>query len=156
MNDEAMMALALREAHKAATEDEVPVGCIIVHAGKVVGRAHNQCETLNDPTAHAEMLAITQATEAVGDQRLVEATVYVTLEPCPMCASALTLARVKRLVFGAADAKMGGVVSKYRIPTERKLNHAIDVVEGVCEEECRLLLQEFFRAKRKAPPSFEE
>lgn len=156
MNDDAMMGLALREAHKAAAEDEVPVGCIIVHAGKVVGRAHNQCETLNDPTAHAEMLAITQATEAVGDQRLVEATVYVTLEPCPMCASALTLARVKRLVFGAADAKMGGVVSQYRIPTERKLNHVIDVVEGVCEEESRLLLQEFFRAKRKAPQNFEE
>ena len=142
------MELALKEAEKAAARDEVPIGCVITNDGAIIGRAHNQCEMLTDPTAHAEMIAITQAAEAMGEQRLVNATAYVTIEPCPMCASALVLARVKRLVFGAADEKMGGVVSKYQIPLEKKLNHTIDITQGVLEQPARELMQTFFQARR--------
>ena len=151
LNDEHFMKLALREAAKARDLDEVPVGCVIVHQGKVIARAHNQCETLTDPTAHAEMIAITQAVAAMEAQRLTECSLFVTLEPCPMCASALVLARIQRIVFGAEDVKMGGTVSRYRIPTEGRLNHVIAVEGGVMAEDARALLQQFFRAKRKPP-----
>lgn len=142
------MALALREAIAAAEEDEVPVGAVVVVEERVVGRAHNQREKLNDPTAHAEMIAITQASNALESWRLAGATLYVTLEPCAMCAGALVLARVDRLVFGAPDPKAGACGSLFDIVRDPRLNHRLEVVGGVLEAECAELLKSFFRGKR--------
>jgi len=127
--DEEYMAEALRQAMMALEDNEVPVGAIIVKDGRVIGRAHNQRERLGDPTAHAEMIAITQAAEHAGNWRLEGCTMYVTLEPCPMCAGAIVLARLPRLVFGARDPKAGAAGSIYDIPRDPKLNHAVDVTE---------------------------
>lgn len=148
--DEEHMAEALRQAMTALEDDEVPVGAVIVQDGRVIGRAHNQRERLGDPTAHAEMIAITQAAEHVGNWRLEGCTMYVTLEPCPMCAGAIVLARLPRLVFGARDPKAGAVGSIYDIPRDPKLNHTVDVTGGVLEQECGDILTEFFRRKRQA------
>ena len=134
----------------ALEDDEVPVGAIIVQGGQIIGRAHNQRERLGDPTAHAEMIAITQAAEHVGNWRLENCTMYVTLEPCTMCAGAIVLARLPRLVFGARDPKAGAVGSIYDIPRDPKLNHTVDVTGGVLEPECGGILTEFFRLKRQA------
>ncbi len=147
--DEQYMAEALRQAMVALEDDEVPVGAVIVQDGRIIGRAHNQRERLGDPTAHAEMIATTQAAEYVGNWRLENCTMYVTLEPCPMCAGAIVLARLPRLVFGARDPKAGAVGSIYDIPRDPKLNHTVDVTGGVLEEECGDILTEFFRRKRQ-------
>ncbi len=148
MSDESFMKAALREAAKAAAEGEVPVGAVVVHAGKIIGRAHNQRECLRDPTAHAEMIALTQAAEALGRWRLDGATLYVTLEPCLMCAGALVCGRVDRVVFGAADPKAGACGSLYQVGLDSRLNHRFDVEGGLLEEECGTILREFFKGKR--------
>jgi tRNA(adenine34) deaminase len=149
-SDERFMRMALREAETAAAESEVPVGAIIVKEGRILGRAHNLRETLSDPTAHAEIIAITQAAEALGAWRLEGSTAYVTLEPCPMCAGALVQARVKRLVYGAADPKAGACGTLYNIVCDERLNHRLEVTAGVLADEARELLQKFFRKKRTA------
>jgi len=143
------MAVALREAEVAAADGEVPVGAVIVSDGRVIARAHNMREKLHDPTAHAEMIAITQAAEALGSWRLGDVDVYVTLEPCAMCAGALVLARVARLVFGAWDPKAGACGTLYNIVKDERLNHQLEVTGGVLEEEAGALLQDFFRKKRE-------
>ncbi|MDD5428467.1 MAG: tRNA adenosine(34) deaminase TadA [Candidatus Omnitrophica bacterium] len=146
--DRVYMTEALKEAQKAFDADEVPVGAVIVHKGKVIGRAHNQIKMLKDPTAHAEMIAITQAASYLENERLPGARVYVTIEPCMMCAGALILARVEKLYFGAADPRTGAFGSVVDI-NKKKLNHKIEVMGGVLEEECGLLMKEFFKKKRR-------
>ena len=145
---DAYMRRAVAEAREALEHGDVPVGAVIVSNREVIGRAHNQREVLRDPTAHAEMIALTQAASAVGAWRLTDCTAYVTLEPCVMCAGALVLARIARLVYGADDPKAGACVSLYEIPRDERLNHRIEIVSGVLAEECGDLLREFFRAKR--------
>ncbi len=147
---EYFMQLALREAQRSADADEVPVGAIIVKDGAVIGRAHNQTELLKDPTAHAEMIAITQAASAVGDWRLTDTLLYVTKEPCPMCAGAIVLARIPVVVFGVPDPKRGGAVSVFNILNHPQLNHRPEIIQGILEEPCRAMLQDFFRKKRLA------
>jgi len=150
------MRMALREAQQAMEEDEVPTGCIIVRNcpdnedlhGLVIGRAHNQVEQLHDPTAHAEMIAITQAAAAYGDWRLTDTILYVTKEPCAMCAGAIVLARIPCVVFGVPDPKRGGAVSVFNIVQHPDLIHRSEVISGVLEDDCRLILQSFFREKR--------
>ena len=142
------MRLALKEAEKAAEKNEVPVGAVIVFEGAVIGRAYNQKELLRDPTAHAEMLAITQACEALNNWCLTDATVYVTLEPCAMCAGAMVLARVNRLVFGAYDPKTGAAGSVLNVVHNPALNHRIEVTGGVLAGECGALLGDFFSNRR--------
>ena len=143
------MRMALEEARIAAEEDEVPVGAIVVAAGRIVASAHNQREQLADPTAHAEMIALTQAAAALGSWRLERCTLYVTLEPCPMCAGAILQARVPVVVWGAADPKAGAVASLYRLFEDPRLNHRVDHVGGVMADECGRILTEFFRGKRR-------
>jgi len=143
------MTAALKEAEKAFDSNEVPVGAVIVHEGKMIGKAHNQIKLLKDPTAHAEILAITQAASYLANERLINTTMYVTIEPCSMCAGALVLARVKRLVYGACDPRTGACGSVVNITDNKKLNHRIKVEEGVLEKECALLLKEFFSRLRK-------
>jgi len=143
------MKLALQEAERALEEDEVPVGAVIVHEDRVIGSAHNQRETLRDPTAHAEMIAITQAAEALGSWRLEGATLYATLEPCPMCAGAILQARIATVVYGAADPKAGAVHTLYRLLDDRRLNHDCLVVSGVLAEPCGTILTRFFQEQRK-------
>jgi tRNA(adenine34) deaminase len=147
---ERFMRAALIEAQAAAEQDEVPVGAVIVHDNQIIARAHNQRHILKDPTAHAEMIALTQAAAYLGDWRLLDCTMYVTLEPCPMCAGALVLARIKRLVYGPADPKAGACETLYRITTDDKLNHRIEVISGFMADPCRAVLQEFFAKKRQA------
>lgn len=142
------MRAALSEAVAARDEGEVPVGAVVVREGRIIGRGHNQRERLNDPTAHAEMLALTAASAFVESWRLDGCTLYVTLEPCAMCAGALVLARMERLVFGTADPKSGACVSLYQIPTDERLNHRIALGDPVLADECAALLQNFFEAQR--------
>lgn len=146
--DSHFMRMALDQAVAAFEQDEVPVGAVIVHQHRVIGAAHNQREALRDPTAHAEMLAITQASESLNDWRLNGCTLYVTLEPCPMCAGALVNARIDRVVFGAWDAKAGAVSSLFSIGSDSRLNHRFEVSAGVMQEDCGAILTEFFRRKR--------
>ena len=146
--DQYYMSQALKEAEKAFDSDEVPVGAVIVHEGKVIARAHNQIKLLKDPTAHAEMIAITQAASYLANERLINTTIYVTIEPCSMCAGALVLARVKRLVYGACDPRTGACGSVVNIVDNKKLNHRIKTEKGVLEKECAWLLKEFFKKKR--------
>ena len=146
--DQYYMLEALKEAQKAFDGDEVPVGAVIIHDGKMIAKAHNQIKLLKDPTAHAEMIAITQAASYLANERLIKATIYVTIEPCSMCAGALVLARVKRLVYGAGDPRTGACGSAFNIADNNKLNHRINVEKGVLEEECACLLKEFFKKKR--------
>lgn len=143
------MKAALREAQRAFDEDEVPVGAIVVRDEQILGRGHNQVERLADCTAHAEILAITAACSTVGSKHLDGATLYVTLEPCPMCAGAITLARLERVVFGAFDEKAGAVSTLYNIPQDPRLNHFVDVISGVEDEPSADLLTSFFRKKRQ-------
>lgn len=147
--DERFMNQALIEAGKAYQGDEVPVGCVVVHEGQIIGRGYNRTENLKDPTAHAEILAITAAAGYLGSWRLNGCTLYCTLEPCVMCAGALVLARVDRLVFGARDQKFGGCVSLYSIVEDSRLNHRIALVTGVLEDDCARIMREFFQNKRK-------
>jgi tRNA(adenine34) deaminase len=143
------MHLAVAEARAAMEADEVPVGAVIVHRQQVIAAAHNQRETLADPTAHAEMIAITQAASALKDWRLTDCTLFVTLEPCPMCAGAILQARVPKVVFGALDPKAGSVTSLYQMLEDRRLNHTASVTGGILAEECGGLLTDFFSAQRK-------
>src|SRR5207245_5166456 len=146
--DEYFMREALRQALKAGKADEVPVGAGSVRAGKVIARAHNQVEVLKDATAHAEMLALTQAEAAVDDWRLIDCDLYVTKEPCAMCAGALVHTRVRRVIFGCADpaaGAAGSVINLLQMPT---LNHRCDIVAGVLQDECAGILQSFFRERR--------
>jgi tRNA(adenine34) deaminase len=149
-DDGRWMQDALRLAEAARQADEVPVGCVIVHEGRVVARAHNQRETLRDPTAHAEMIAITQAADALDSWRLDGCTLYVTLEPCAMCAGAMVLARIDRLVYGADDPKAGAVASVFRLLDEPRLNHRVHITGGVLAEPCGAILTAFFQGKRRA------
>ena len=149
-SDDYFMGEALRQAAKAYAQDEVPVGAVVVRAGRIIARAYNQVETLKDATAHAEMLALTQAENAVGDWRLTDCTLYVTKEPCPMCAGAMVHTRLARVVFGLGDPKggaAGGALNLLQFPT---LNHRCDISTGVRLEECRALLQSFFTEQRAA------
>jgi tRNA(adenine34) deaminase len=146
---EAFMLRALAEAMQAEREGEVPVGAVIVHQGDIIASAHNQREQLHDPTAHAEMIAITQAAEALGSWRLLDCTLYVTLEPCIMCAGAILQARIPDLVFGALDPKGGGVVSVFSLLNNPRLNHQTSFRHGVCHGECGELLSRFFEAQRR-------
>lgn len=147
--DEDFMRLALQQAAIAETHGETPIGAVIVKDGGVIGVGYNRRETWHDPTAHAEMIAIRNAAKALGRWRLTGCTLYVTLEPCPMCAGALVLARLDRLVFGATDPKGGAASTLYQIPTDPRLNHRLEVEGGICEDECASLLQNFFRHLRK-------
>ncbi|MGH7730866.1 MAG: tRNA adenosine(34) deaminase TadA [Candidatus Eiseniibacteriota bacterium] len=148
-DDEDGMRAALREARAADESDEVPVGCVVVHEGTVIGRGHNQVEGLQDATAHAEILAIGAASNALRSWRLSECTLYVTLEPCAMCAGAMVLARVGRLVYGAADPKAGACGSVLDVIGEPRLNHRVEVTAGVLSEECGEVLRTFFARKRR-------
>ncbi len=143
------MQIALEEAELAMHEDEVPIGAAIVHNGRVIARAHNQREQLNDPTAHAEMIAITQAANELHSWRLDGCTLYVTLEPCPMCAGAIILARMPTLVYGAIDPKAGAVHTLFHLLDDRRLNHRVEVVSGVMGEPCSRILSQFFQEQRR-------
>jgi len=142
------MQEALKEAAIAFEEDEVPVGAVVVHEARVIARGHNQIERLKDPTAHAEMLALTSATNFLNTKWLNEASLYVTIEPCSMCAGALVLARIKSIHFGAKDPKTGACGSVFNIVDSVKLNHRIKVSSGILEEDCAAILKEFFKKKR--------
>jgi tRNA(adenine34) deaminase len=145
---EAFMRIAYQEAEAALADDEVPVGAVIVHGDKVIASAHNQRERLRDPTAHAEMIAITQAAESLNSWRLNDCTLYVTLEPCCMCAGAIVQARLGRVVYGASDPKAGAVHSLFQLLSDKRLNHRAEIVSGVLLEPCSQILTRFFEAKR--------
>jgi tRNA(adenine34) deaminase len=149
--DEYFMREALRQARKAYDAEEVPVGAIVVRGGKIIARAHNQMELLKDATAHAEMLALTQAEAALGDWRLIDCDLYVTKEPCPMCAGALVHTRVRRVIFGCADPAGGAAGSVINLLQMPALNHQCDIAVGVLEKECAMLLKDFFRQRRTSP-----
>src|SRR3954468_24779539 len=166
MNDEPLgrtalhdnfMQQAIREAEVALQEDEVPIGAVVVYDdpatgdARVIAAAHNQREQLRVPTAHAEMIAITQAAQALGNWRLERCTLYVTLEPCPMCAGAIVLARIPRVVYGAADPKAGAAATLFRLLDDPRLNHRADVIGGVLGERCGQILTQFFAKKRSDP-----
>ncbi len=146
--DERFMLAALQEAEVARDLKEVPVGAVVVRDGRIIGRGYNQRESLNDPTAHAEIIALTAASSAMGSWRLEGCTLYVTLEPCAMCAGAIVLARLDRLVFGAVDPKAGACVSLYQIPTDERLNHLVTVGQPVLSEPCSAILRDFFAEQR--------
>ena len=143
------MQEALKEARRAFAEDEVPVGAVIVYKDKIISRGHNQVERLKDPTAHAEMLAITSAANSLNTKWLNGASVYVTIEPCSMCAGALVLARIKNLIYGADDPKAGASGSVTNIINNKSLNHRIKVQKGILKKECSYLLTQFFKSKRQ-------
>ena len=147
-NDEYFIREALRQAQKAYDANEVAVGAVVVRAGHIIARASNQVELLKDATAHAEMLALTQAEAAVGDWRLTDCDLYVTKEPCPMCAGALVHTRIRRLVFGCADSSAGAAGSVMNLLQMPTLNHRCDVASGVLQNECSAILQSFFRKRR--------
>jgi tRNA(adenine34) deaminase len=146
---ERFMNLALEEAELAMREHEVPVGAIVVHNGHVIARAHNQREQLHDPTAHAEMIAITQAAEALQSWRLEGCTLYVTLEPCAMCAGAMVLARIPTVVYGASDPKAGAVDSLHHLLNDPRLNHTVATISGVLALPCGQILSRFFQEQRR-------
>jgi len=146
---ERFMQRALDEAEQALREDEVPIGAIVVHEGRVIAQAHNQREQLHDPTAHAEMIAITQAAEARQSWRLDGCTLYVTLEPCPMCAGAIVQARTPTVVYGATDPKAGAVRTLYQLLDDPRLNHRCEIVAGVMADPCGQILSRFFQTQRR-------
>ena len=143
------MEQAFREAEKAYNKGEVPIGAVVVFEDHIIGKGHNLTETLQDPTAHAEMIAITAAAESLGSRRLNDTRLYVTLEPCAMCAGAIVLARIPLLIYGAADPKAGACGTLYNIVQDERLNHQVDLVTGVLEAKCSLILSEFFRKLRE-------
>ncbi len=147
--DEFYMNEALKEAAKAFEKGEVPVGAVIVYQKKVIARAHNQIKLLKDPTAHAEMIAITQAANYLGNERLNNCDIYATIEPCPMCMGALILARVKNLIYGARDPKSGACGSVMKIGSDNKLNHMVNIKSGILEENAAFLMQTFFKERRR-------
>ncbi len=144
------MKLAIAEAVKAFDLDEVPIGCVIVFDGRIIAKGHNLTEQLKDATAHAEMMAITSASAALESRYLTNTTLYATIEPCPMCAGAIVLARIPRLVFGAYDIKAGACGTLYNIPQDKRLNHQVEIIPGVLDAECAALMREYFRKRR--PP----
>ena len=146
--DEVYMSEALKEARKAFEKEEVPVGAVVVHKGRIVARGHNQVECLKDPTAHAEMIALTSAANYLNSKWLNDASLYVTIEPCSMCAGAMVLSRIKNLYFGARDPKTGACGSIINIASHKKLNHRIKVKGGILKEGCGSLLVDFFKKKR--------
>lgn len=149
LDDQRLMRLALQEAEHALAENEVPVGAVIVHGQRVIAAAHNQREQLHDPTAHAEMIAITQAAGELGSWRLEGCTLYVTLEPCPMCAGAILQARIPRVVYGAIDPKAGAVETLFQLLNDPRLNHRCDIQSGVLAAPCGEILTRFFRQQRQ-------
>ena len=149
MDDNFYMKQALVEARKAAERGEVPVGAIVVCKERIIARAHNLTETLTDVTAHAEMQAITAAASTLGGKYLNECTLYVTVEPCVMCAGAIGLARIPQVYFGATNPKFGGTVSLYQILEDKRLNHRVQVESGILEDECAKIMQDFFKNRRK-------
>ena len=149
LGDEYFMQRALQLARQAASEDEVPVGAVLVCQGRIVGSGYNQREQLEDPTAHAEMIAITQAAAELRSWRLDQCSLYVTLEPCPMCAGAIVQARIPRVIYGASDPKAGAVQSLYQLLSDVRLNHRAEIVSGVMASECGRILTEFFEGKRR-------
>src|SRR5207249_9889089 len=152
LTDDDFMREALRQAKKAYNADEVPVGAVVVREGKIIGRAYNQVELLKDATAHAEMLAITQAEAAVGDWRLTDCDLYVTKEPCVMCAGALVHVRVRRVIFGCADPQSGAAGGIMNLLQHPALNHQCTISSGVLQNECAAILQDFFQKKRAFNP----
>jgi tRNA(adenine34) deaminase len=148
MEHERYMQEALHQARRAQAQGEVPIGAVVVIAGEIYGRGSNSPVRINDPTAHAEILALRQAAKKLGNYRLENATLYATLEPCAMCAGALVAARVRTLVFGARDLRFGGVRSKFRIADSDLLNHKVEIVEGVLGPECLALIKDFFEQRR--------
>jgi len=147
--DEIFMQEAIRQAKMAASCDEVPIGAVITFERKIIAKAHNQIETLKDPTAHAEMIAITQACNTISSKWLPNCTIYVTIEPCAMCAGALVLSRISRLCFGAKEPKTGACGSIINIANHDLLNHRLDLTSAILEEECSFLMSEFFQKKRQ-------
>jgi len=147
--DQNYMREALKQAKRAGDAGEVPIGAVIVHQNQIIARAYNQVELLHDPTAHAEMIAITQAADHLKNARLLDAWIYTTIEPCAMCAGAMVLARISRLVYGATDPKAGACGSVINVVRTGKLNHQLEMTRGVLEEDCRLMIQAFFQKKRK-------
>lgn len=145
---ERWMRAALQLARQAYDEGEVPIGAVIVHDGRIIGEGYNQRESLKDPTAHAEMIAITQAAQSLESWRLLDCTIYVTLEPCPMCAGAIVLARIPTVIYGTTDPKAGACHSLFQITDDTRLNHRAAVLGGVLQPECKSLLQEFFAQQR--------
>jgi tRNA(adenine34) deaminase len=148
LTDEFWMNFALAEAQQAVQADEVPIGAVIVLKDRIIGRGHNQPLRSCDPTAHAEILALRDAAQKIGNYRLTDATMYVTIEPCAMCAGALVNARIKRLVYGASEPRQGAVNSVFQICTNSSLNHQVELTVGVEEERCKALMQQFFQARR--------
>jgi len=149
IEDEYFMRRALREARRGLAEDEVPVGAVVVHAGHQLARAHNRPIHLKDPSAHAEVLALRRAARKLGNYRLTGCTLYVTIEPCAMCAGAITQARLRRVVFGASDPKAGASGSALTVLNHPKLNHRVEVSQGVLARECVAIIHDFFRRRRK-------
>src|SRR3984893_3030301 len=149
-DDAVFMREALRQAKKALAAEEVPVGAVVVRSGRIIARAFNQVELLKDATAHAEMIALTQAESAVGDWRLTDCDLYVTKEPCVMCAGALVHARIHRVIFGCADERAGAAGSILNVLQMPTLNHRCDISSGVLQNECAAILQDFFKKKRKS------
>ncbi|MBD1207631.1 MAG: nucleoside deaminase [Ignavibacteria bacterium] len=149
LDDEHFMRMALREAEKAYQADEVPIGAVIVHENRIIGRGYNQTERLQDPTAHAEMIAITAAASHLGSRRLLDCTLYVTLEPCSMCAGATVLARAPRLVFATTDPKAGACGTLYNIAHDERLNHRCQITSGILQEESAMMLRSYFAKLRK-------
>lgn len=150
MRHEDWMRLALKEAQKALVLDDVPVGALIVRNGVIIAEAHNEKEFAQDPTAHAEILAIRRAAEVLGHWRLTDCILYVTLEPCPMCAGAVLQSRIKHLVYGASDPKGGAVESVMKVLNEKLWNHKAEITAGVLEEECSAIIKKYFQEKRTA------
>ena len=142
------MKIAIDQAAIAKENGDVPIGCVIVYENQIIAKAYNQRQQLNDPTAHAEIIALTQAAEFIGNWRLHGCTIYVTLEPCPMCTGALVLARMDRLVYGCDDPKTGAVKSLYNIATDERLNHRLEVTTGILADECSAQLSNFFQKRR--------
>jgi tRNA(adenine34) deaminase len=147
-DDERWMDHALREAEQAYKRKEVPIGALVVQNGRVIGRGYNQVETLKDPTAHAEMIAITAAATQLGNHRFDKCTMYVTLEPCAMCAGAIVLSRMERVVFGAPDPKAGACGTLFNIVQDKRLNHRVELVGGLMEEKCGGIVKDFFTKVR--------
>ena len=148
-DDEMFMRRALREARRGFEEEEVPVGAVVVHEGRLIARAHNRPIHLHDPSAHAEILALRRAAKKLGNYRMEGCDLYVTIEPCAMCAGAIVQARLKRLIFGARDSKAGAAGSALAVLNHPKLNHQVEIAEGILEDDCAAILREFFRRRRR-------
>ena len=153
--DERYMRMAIDQAYIAEENGDVPIGCVIVHENRVIAKAYNQREQLHDPTAHAEIVALTQAAEFIGNWRLHGCTLYVTLEPCPMCAGALVLGRLDRVVYGTDDPKTGAVRSLYQLVEDPRLNHQLEVTCGIMQDECKKQLQTSFQRRREENSNME-